>query len=92
VNYFKTLLSHMLRDYQQKIKSLLFSEWELYPCILVQIPTGTGNTHLLASLVNEELYFSRSQTHHILKSEKSKHLILGLVTSKRPKLTYCPFR
>ena len=45
----------MLRNYQHNIKQSLISEWERHCSIMVQMPTGTGKTHLLASLVNEEL-------------------------------------
>lgn len=45
----------MLRNYQHNIKQSLISEWEKHNSIMVQMPTGTGKTHLLASLVNEEL-------------------------------------
>lgn len=45
----------MLRDYQHNIKSLLFSEWIHSHSIMVQMPTGTGKTHLLASIVSSEL-------------------------------------
>ena len=45
----------MLRHYQHNIKRSLISEWEQHRSVMVQMPTGTGKTHLLASLVNEEL-------------------------------------
>ena len=45
----------MLRNYQHNIKQSLISEWEKHNSIMVQMPTGTGKTHLLASLVNDEL-------------------------------------
>ena len=45
----------MLRNYQQNIKRLLVAEWERHCSVIVQMPTGTGKTHLLASLVDEEL-------------------------------------
>ena len=45
----------MLRNYQHNIKQSLISEWERHCSIMVQMPTGTGKTHLLASLVNDEL-------------------------------------
>ena len=45
----------MLRNYQHDIKRRLVSEWEGHDSVMVQMPTGTGKTHLLASLVNEEL-------------------------------------
>ena len=45
----------MLRNYQHNIKRSLISEWERHCSVMVQMPTGTGKTHLLASLVDEEL-------------------------------------
>ena len=45
----------MLRNYQHDIKRRLVAEWEGHGSVMVQMPTGTGKTHLLASLVNEEL-------------------------------------
>ena len=40
-----------LRDYQQEMKLRLFEEWELHRSVMVQMPTGTGKTHLLAAVV-----------------------------------------
>ena len=42
-----------LRDYQQEMKLRLFEEWELHRSVMVQMPTGTGKTHLLAAVVKE---------------------------------------
>ena len=47
-----------LRDYQQEMKLRLFEEWELHRNVMVQMPTGTGKTHLLAAIVREFLYGS----------------------------------
>ena len=44
-----------LRDYQQEMKFRLFEEWELHRSVMVQMPTGTGKTHLLAAIVREFL-------------------------------------
>ena len=44
-----------LRDYQQEMKLRLFEEWELHRSVMVQMPTGTGKTHLLAAVVREFL-------------------------------------
>mgnify|MGYP001538836464 FL=1 len=44
-----------LRDYQQEMKLRLFKEWEFHRSIMVQMPTGTGKTHLLAAVVREFL-------------------------------------
>ena len=47
-----------LRDYQQEMKTRLFEEWELHRSVMVQMPTGTGKTHLLAAIVREFLHGS----------------------------------
>ena len=44
-----------LRDYQQEMKLRLFKEWEFHRSVMVQMPTGTGKTHLLAAVVKEFL-------------------------------------
>ena len=41
----------MLRNYQQTIKRSLFDEWKQHRSVMVQMPTGTGKTHLLASVI-----------------------------------------
>ncbi len=45
-----------LRDYQQEMKLRLFEEWELHRNVMVQMPTGTGKTHLLTAIVREFLH------------------------------------
>ena len=47
-----------LRDYQQEMKVRLFEEWELHRNVMVQMPTGTGKTHLLTAVVREFLHRS----------------------------------
>ena len=47
-----------LRDYQQEMKNRLFEKWELHRNVMVQMPTGTGKTHLLAAIVREFLHGS----------------------------------
>ena len=44
-------MNDTLRDYQQEMKLRLFKEWELHRSVMVQMPTGTGKTHLLAAIV-----------------------------------------
>ena len=50
-----------LRDYQQEMKLHLFEEWEFHRNVMVQMPTGTGKTHLLAAIVREFLRGSGSR-------------------------------
>ena len=45
----------MLRNYQHNIKQSLFTEWHLHRSVMVQMPTGTGKTHLLASVIYDWL-------------------------------------
>ncbi|WP_041584108.1 DEAD/DEAH box helicase [Phocaeicola salanitronis] len=47
--------SCILRDYQTGTMQRVLDAWRQHPFVMVQMPTGTGKTHLLASLVNEEL-------------------------------------
>lgn len=44
-----------LRDYQTDIKARIMDEWQRCKSVMVQMPTGTGKTRVLAALVNEEL-------------------------------------
>ncbi|WP_455668144.1 DEAD/DEAH box helicase, partial [Phocaeicola sp.] len=50
-----------LRDYQQEMKVRLFEEWNLHRNVMVQMPTGTGKTHLLTAIVKEFLHRSDTQ-------------------------------
>ena len=45
----------ILRNYQKEIKQNLFDDWKSYVCIMVQMPTGTGKTHLLAAVIYDWL-------------------------------------
>ena len=54
-------MNDTLRDYQQEMKLRLFEEWELHRSVMVQMPTGTGKTHLLAAIVREFLRGSGSR-------------------------------
>ncbi len=47
--------NEVLRDYQKEMKVRLFEEWDRHPNVMVQMPTGTGKTHLLAAVVKEFL-------------------------------------
>lgn len=42
----------MLRDYQIEMKTRLMEAWKAHRSVMVQMPTGTGKTHLLASVVS----------------------------------------
>ena len=43
------------------MKLRLFEEWEFHRNVMVQMPTGTGKTHLLAAIVREFLRGSGSR-------------------------------
>ena len=45
----------MLRNYQYNIKHSIFTEWKQHHSVMVQMPTGTGKTHLLASVIYDHL-------------------------------------
>lgn len=44
----------MLRDYQQEMKNRMAEAWKSHRSVMVQMPTGTGKTHLLAEIVRQE--------------------------------------
>ena len=48
-----------LRDYQLEMKSRLFAAWERHRSVMVQMPTGTGKTHVLAAVIRDFLQQSR---------------------------------
>ena len=45
----------MLRDYQQEMKDRLYEAWTRYQSVMVQMPTGTGKTHLMAAVIQENM-------------------------------------
>lgn len=49
-----------LYDYQNEIKLRLMEAWQSHRSVMVQMPTGTGKTHVLAALVSEELSCKQS--------------------------------
>ncbi|MBO5049728.1 MAG: DEAD/DEAH box helicase family protein, partial [Oscillospiraceae bacterium] len=55
-------ITEHLRDYQQEMKLRLFEEWEFHRNVnvMVQMPTGTGKTHLLTAIVREFLHASHA--------------------------------
>lgn len=46
---------YILRNYQEDIRHRVIEAWKCHSSVLVQMPTGTGKTHVLASLVTEHL-------------------------------------
>ena len=46
---------YILRNYQEDIRHRVIEAWKCHSSVPVQMPTGTGKTHVLASLVTEHL-------------------------------------
>ncbi|MDE5676236.1 DEAD/DEAH box helicase [Phocaeicola sp.] len=44
-----------LYDYQSRMMLRLAEEWKVHRSVMVQMPTGTGKTHILACVVKEKL-------------------------------------
>lgn len=44
-------MKEVLRDYQQDMLSRLEKAWKRYRSVMVQMPTGTGKTHLMAEVI-----------------------------------------
>ena len=48
-------MEDMLRDYQQEMLERLHDAWEEQQSVMVQMPTGTGKTHLMAAVIRENM-------------------------------------
>ena len=48
-------MKEVLRDYQQEMLDRLHVAWERKPSVMVQMPTGTGKTHLMAAVIHENM-------------------------------------
>ena len=46
----------MLRDYQQEMLDRLEKAWKRHRSVMVQMPTGTGKTHLMAAVIRDCLH------------------------------------
>ena len=51
----KNFSSEILYPFQQEIKLRIFDVWQTHKSVMVQMPTGTGKTHLLASVIYDHL-------------------------------------
>ena len=49
------LMEDMLRDYQQEMLERLHDAWEEQQSVMVQMPAGTGKTHLMAAVIRENM-------------------------------------
>ena len=84
-----------LRDYQQEIITRIHRAWSQHRSVMVQMPTGTGKTHVLASIVSAfsgrvlivahriELIEQIQTTIHKLKIENEKLKIESIQTVSR---------
>ena len=59
-------VGNILHDYQEDIRRRVLDAWEHENSVLVQMPTGTGKTIVLASLVNEQLKIDNGKTDNIV--------------------------
>ena len=48
-------MTEQLRDYQQEMLDRLNEAWEKYQSVMVQMPTGTGKTHLIAEVIRQRM-------------------------------------
>lgn len=54
-------LSIVLRSYQVGVKFHILDTWQTHKALMVQIPIGTGKTHLFASVINDHLKEEQGQ-------------------------------
>ena len=48
-------MGDMLRDYQREMLERLHDAWEEQQSVMVQMPAGTGKTHLMAAVIRENM-------------------------------------
>ena len=48
-------MTEVLRDYQQEMLERLHEAWKTFQSVMVQMPTGTGKTHLMAAVIREKM-------------------------------------
>ena len=53
----------MLRDYQREMQDRLQTAWKKYRSVMVQMPTGTGKTYLMAEVIRGERSEVRGEKH-----------------------------
>ena len=68
----------MLRDYQKDICSRTVEAFRSHRSVMVQMPTGTGKTVVLASLVNEELRVKKRKFDEVNEECSPFHSVSGL--------------
>ena len=47
------IMAEVLRDYQKEMLDRLYQAWEACRSVMVQMPTGTGKTHLMAEVIRK---------------------------------------
>ncbi len=52
---------YILRNYQEDIRRRVIEAWKCHSSVLVQMPTGTGKTHVLAALVSNHLKVGKGE-------------------------------
>ena len=52
---------YILRNYQEDIRLRVIEAWKCHGSVLVQMPTGTGKTYVLAALVTEHLKMGKRE-------------------------------
>ena len=65
----------ILRDYQQEMLDRLNEAWKRHRSVMVQMPTGTGKTHLMAEVVREELAVPQTEGKGVLVVAHRRELI-----------------
>ena len=50
---YAVVMNEGLRDYQQEMLDRLYDAWRTYQSVMVQMPTGTGKTVLLAEVIRQ---------------------------------------
>jgi len=79
----------MLRDYQKEMIDRLKKAWQRYRSVMVQMPTGTGKTHVMADVIGAECRNVLVVTHRmelidqIAETFKGFDIAHGLIVSGR---------
>ena len=61
----------MLRDYQKEMQDRLQTAWKKYRSVMVQMPTGTGKTYLMAEVIRGEKIEVRGENSEV-RGERSE--------------------
>lgn len=72
-----------LHDYQNDIKSRLFEAWQRCRSVMLQMPTGTGKTHVLAAVVNEECRMKSQRSMQVNEEFAHKPASVCIIAHRR---------